>query len=49
MKLTRREFAVAATAAFASMGLPRLASARSPLVVPTYGGLWASSGSCCRA
>ncbi len=41
MKLTRREFAVAATAAFASMGLPRLASARSPLVVPTYGGLWA--------
>jgi putative spermidine/putrescine transport system substrate-binding protein len=23
------------------MGLPRLASARSPLVVPTYGGLWA--------
>lgn len=41
MKLTRRQFAVATTATFASMGLPRFASARSPLVVPTYGGLWA--------
>lgn len=41
MKLTRREFAVGTTAIFASMTLPRLASAQSSLVVPTYGGLWA--------
>ncbi|WP_019170093.1 extracellular solute-binding protein [Pseudaminobacter salicylatoxidans] len=41
MKLTRREFTAVATAAFAAMGLPRLASAQSSLVVPTYGGLWA--------
>ena len=41
MKLTRREFAVGMTTAIASMTLPRLASAQSPLVVPTYGGLWA--------
>ncbi|CAN7613206.1 ABC transporter substrate-binding protein [Aminobacter aminovorans] len=41
MKLTRREFAVGMTTAIASMTLPRLATAQSPLVVPTYGGLWA--------
>ncbi|PWK76777.1 extracellular solute-binding protein [Aminobacter sp. AP02] len=41
MKLTRREFAVGMTTAIASMTLPRLASAQSSLVVPTYGGLWA--------
>lgn len=41
MKLTRRQFAVATTAAFASMSLPRFASAQSSLVIPTYGGLWA--------
>lgn len=41
MKLTRREFAVGATALFASATLARTARAESTLVVPTYGGLWA--------
>ncbi|RJG40977.1 ABC transporter substrate-binding protein [Mesorhizobium sp. DCY119] len=41
MRLTRRDFAVGMTASIASMSLPRIASAQSQLVVPTYGGLWA--------